>query len=144
VMTCRLFVALALAVGGVPVALGQSASAPAPAARPSEPASAAVAARPASPARPAAAPQARSAGRGTPSRPVMDRVDLDASQITGNRELPRVMYVVPWRQPVAGQVDGRPVNSLLYELSTSVDREVSRRELRYGEVAPPAADKAVP
>ena len=61
----------------------------------------------------------------------MDRVNLDASQITGNRELPRVLYIVPWRAPAAGDIEGRPVNSLLYELTKPVDREVFRRENRY-------------
>jgi hypothetical protein len=61
----------------------------------------------------------------------MDRVDLETSQITGNRELPRVLYVVPWRAPDAGDLEGRPVNSLLYELTRPVDRDVFRRENRY-------------
>ena len=62
---------------------------------------------------------------------VMDRVDLEASQITGNRELPRVLYIVPWRAPQAGELEGRPVNSLLNELTRPVDRDVFRRENRY-------------
>ncbi len=61
----------------------------------------------------------------------MDRVDLESSQITGNRELPRVLYIVPWRAPEAGDLEGRPVNSLLYELTKPVDRDVFRRENRY-------------
>ncbi|MFO1428182.1 MAG: hypothetical protein U1F11_14685 [Steroidobacteraceae bacterium] len=77
----------------------------------------------------------------------MDRVDLDASQITGNRELPKVLYVVPWRAPEAGELEGRPVNSLLYELTRPVDREVFRRENRYFEAlrqVPPAAPGSQP
>lgn len=74
------------------------------------------------------------AGPATGTRPAArasDRVSLDASQITGNRELPRVLYIVPWRAPDAGDLEGRPVNSLLYELTKPVDREVFRRENRY-------------
>ncbi|MCU0757958.1 MAG: hypothetical protein MUF07_02000 [Steroidobacteraceae bacterium] len=80
----------------------------------------------------------------------MDRVDLESSQITGNRELPRVLYIVPWRAPAAGDLEGRPVNSLLYELTRPVDRDVFRRENRYFDAlqaqspgadgGPPAAD----
>ena len=75
-----------------------------------------------------------------PARRAMDRVELEASQITGNRELPRVLYIVPWRQPQPGELEGRPVNSLLYELTRPVDRDVFRRENRYYEAvtaAPP-------
>lgn len=88
----------------------------------------------------------------------MDRVDLESSQITGNRELPRVLYIVPWRAPAAGEIEGRPVNSLLYELTKPVDRDVFRRENRYFDalqatatasgapaaVAPAAAPAAAP
>ena len=96
------------------------------------------------PADAATAPASAAAGGATPSRQAkpaaaaprrsgraMDRVELDASQITGNRELPRVLYIVPWRAPAAGEVEGRPVNSLLYELTKPVDRDVFRRENRY-------------
>ena len=76
-----------------------------------------------------------------PARRAIDRVELEASQITGNRELPRVLYIVPWRQPQPGELEGRPVNSLIYELTRPVDRDVFRRESRYYEAvtaAPPA------
>ncbi len=77
----------------------------------------------------------KAAASRTGSRPTtgraMDRVDLDSSQITGNRELPRVLYIVPWRAPAAGELEGRPVNSLLNELTRPVDRDVFRRENRY-------------
>ena len=26
-----------------------------------------------------------------------DRVDIDRTQVIGNRELPKVLYIVPWR-----------------------------------------------
>ena len=61
----------------------------------------------------------------------MDKGELAASQMTGNRELPRVLYIVPWRQPGTGEVDGQPMNSLVYELTRPVDRDVLRREARY-------------
>ena len=96
------------------------------------PSSPGIAAKPESP-RPDAATDRTGAPRSAP-RPAgraMDRVDLESSQITGNRELPRVLYIVPWRAPEAGDLEGRPVNSLLYELTRPVDRDVFRRENRY-------------
>jgi len=52
-------------------------------------------------AKPAAAPadSARAAGPA-----VVNRVELDTTQITGNRELPRVLYVVPWKRADLGRV----------------------------------------
>jgi hypothetical protein len=60
-----------------------------------------------------------------------DRLDLDTTQITGNRELPKVMVVVPWKRSDIGDLVGRPVNSLVDEALQPVDREVFRREIDY-------------
>jgi hypothetical protein len=61
----------------------------------------------------------------------MDRLDLDASAITGNQELPKVLYIVPWKKADLGDVAGRPSNSLLDEVLTPVDRDVFRRQTEY-------------
>ncbi len=69
-----------------------------------------------------------------------DRVDLDTTTITGNRELPKVMYVVPWKKSDIGDLAGKPMNSLLDEVLAPVDRDVFRREVTYFHAvnAPPA------
>jgi hypothetical protein len=61
----------------------------------------------------------------------MDRLELEATQITGNRELPKVLYIVPWKRSDLGDLVGRPVNSLLDEVLAPVDRDVFKRENRY-------------
>jgi hypothetical protein len=66
-----------------------------------------------------------------PKSAVRDRLELQATQITGNRELPRVMYVVPWKHPDPGDLSGRPANSLLDEVLAPVDRDVFQRQNRY-------------
>ena len=60
-----------------------------------------------------------------------DRIELDTTQISGNRELPKVMYVVSRRKADPGEFTGRPLNSLLDEALTPVDRDVFRRQNRY-------------
>lgn len=64
---------------------------------------------------------------------VRDRVELDKTQITGNRELPKVMYVVPWKKPDLGDLGGGPAKSLLEEILEPLDREVFKRQNRYFE-----------
>ena len=65
-----------------------------------------------------------------PERAV-DRLDLDATSITGNRELPKVMSIVPWNaaEPPAGP--DRPMGSLIEEVLSPVDRDEFRREITY-------------
>jgi hypothetical protein len=65
----------------------------------------------------------------TPER--ADRADIDRTQIIGNRELPKVLYIVPWKKPVPGAMSGRPVASVLDEALAPVDRDVFRRQVQY-------------
>ncbi len=60
-----------------------------------------------------------------------DRADIDRTQIIGNRELPKVLYIVPWKKPLPGQLSGRPVQSVLDEALAPVDRAVFRRQVDY-------------
>lgn len=103
-------------------------AAPASAAAPS---SAQVA--PATPAASAAAPA------NAPRSGARDRIELDTTQITGNRELPRVLYVVPWKRSDLGDLTGRPANSLLDEVLAPVDRDVFKRQNHYYEALKPDA-----
>jgi len=72
-----------------------------------------------------------------------DRADIDRSQIIGNRELPKVLYIVPWKKPLPGELAGRPVASVLDEALAPIDRDVFRRQVQYGAQAAPKA-AAVP
>jgi hypothetical protein len=74
-----------------------------------------------------------------------DRADIDRTQIIGNRELPKVLYIVPWKKPLPGDLAGRPGASILDEALAPVDRDVFRRQLQYDAqlqsktATPPAA-----
>jgi hypothetical protein len=68
-------------------------------------------------------------GRTAPKGP--QQVQLDASAIRGNQELPKVLYIVPWKDPAMVEFAGRPANSLVEEILAPVDREVFRRQVRY-------------
>lgn len=60
-----------------------------------------------------------------------DRADIDRTQIIGNRELPKVLYIVPWKKPLPGDLAGRPLVSVLDEALAPVDRDVFRRQVNY-------------
>jgi hypothetical protein len=68
-----------------------------------------------------------------------DRMDLDATSIRGNQELPKVLYIVPWKEPGLAEPAGRPLNSLVDEALAPVDREVFRRQVSYfDQLYPPS------
>jgi hypothetical protein len=118
-----------LAVAQRPTAPEPSVPAPAPAVRPTAP----VAPSAAAPAPPSAVqPSGRAAPREGTSR-VVDTIDLGTTSITGNQELPKVLYIVPWKKSDLGDLVGRPVNTLLDEVLAPVDPEVFERHLKYYE-----------
>ena len=69
--------------------------------------------------------------------PTMDRLELGTTAITGNQELPKVMYVVPWKHAELGDLGGKPLNSLVDEILAPVDRDVFRREISYFDALGP-------
>jgi hypothetical protein len=83
-----------------------------------------------------AAPAPKGAARGAKGA---DRVELETTDITGNRELPKVLYIVPWKRSDLGDLVGRPPNSLLDEVLQPIDREVFLRENRYYDALKPDA-----
>lgn len=64
---------------------------------------------------------------------VMDSIELSRTEITGNQELPKVLYIVPWQKANPGDMSGRPINSLLDEVLAPIDREEFIRQVNYYE-----------
>lgn len=62
---------------------------------------------------------------------VMDEIDLERTEITGNQELPKVLYIVPWQKSDPGDLMGKPVNTLLDEVLAPIDRGEFVRQVRY-------------
>lgn len=62
---------------------------------------------------------------------VMDEIELGRTEITGNQELPKVLYIVPWQKSDPGTIMGRPVNTLLDEVLAPIDREEFIRQVDY-------------
>ena len=114
---------------------GVSAS-PAPAATPAPAASSDAATQQKAPAKPGRA-AAKTAKAGVKS----DYIALGTTTVTGNRELPKVLYIVPWKKSDIGDLAGKPMNSLLDEVLAPVDRDVFRREVVYYHALSSAASQ---
>ena len=69
--------------------------------------------------------------KGPASDKAVDRLQLDATAITGNRELPKVMSIVPWKAAEPPGGPDRPMGSLIDEVLAPVDRDEFRREITY-------------
>jgi hypothetical protein len=93
---------------------------------------------------PAAAQKRTAAAPATAASQVEpDRADLERSQIIGNRELPKVLYIVPWKKPGPGDL-ARPRLSVADEALAPLDRDVFRRQVRYDAQAVARSQEAAP
>jgi hypothetical protein len=87
--------------------------------------------------RPPPGPAPSQAVRGTAPGPApkgpasADRLELGTATVTGDREQPKVMYIVPWKKSDIGDLAGKPMNSLVDEILAPVDRDVFKREVVY-------------
>lgn len=71
------------------------------------------------------------------------RIELQETEISAARELPKVLYIVPWRQTVP---DSRPLpmHSMVDEVLSPVEMDVFKREVRYLELTHPPASSETP
>jgi hypothetical protein len=61
------------------------------------------------------------------------RLELEQTTVTGARELPKVLYIVPWKRTWPG-LRPLPMQSLVEELVAPLDLDTFRRQLRYDEM----------
>jgi hypothetical protein len=60
-----------------------------------------------------------------------DRIKLDDTSIKGSRELPKVLYIVPWKSARLGALSvGAGSESFNTEMK-ALDRDVFRRQVQY-------------
>ncbi len=60
-----------------------------------------------------------------------ETVEMEGTSIIGNRELPKVLYIVPWKKPAPGELVAQPVKSIYESMMVPLDRDVFRRQLKY-------------
>jgi hypothetical protein len=99
--------------------------------RPASPQSEAGEPRAGTPKAPPAAARPPSGAAGQKGPGASDRLQLGTATVTGDREQPKVMYVVPWKRSDIGDLAGKPMNSLVDEILAPVDRDVFKREVGY-------------
>ena len=62
-----------------------------------------------------------------------DRIELQGTSIIGSQELPKILYIVPWKQANADNLMCNPIGNMVRETLEPVDRSVFLREVEYYE-----------
>ena len=60
-----------------------------------------------------------------------DRLELDETSIQGSRELPKILYIVPWKSARLGSLQGGAGSSSFDIAFEALDRDVFRRQVEY-------------
>ena len=68
-----------------------------------------------------------------------DRIQLDQTTVIDNHELPKITYIVPWQAAQLPDQEPPPLDDLIDEALTPLDRDVLRNQIQYYYAVSPAA-----
>lgn len=60
-----------------------------------------------------------------------DRIQLKETSIIGNKELPKMLYIVPWKNAELPDMNAPPIESLIDEALSTINRDKFKRKIRY-------------
>jgi len=63
-----------------------------------------------------------------------ERIDMDAMSIIGNKELPNVLYILPWKQAELPGMVELPLSSLINDALQPIDRQTMLRRQYYKQI----------
>jgi hypothetical protein len=60
-----------------------------------------------------------------------DRLELEGTAIIGNKELPNILYIVPWKSVQRFEISTPPIVSIMEQKLTAIDRASFKRKIHY-------------
>ena len=75
-----------------------------------------------------------------PKVQAQERLEMEGTSVIGNKELPKVLYIVPWKSPEPLALTAPEINSVMDEVATPVNRSGFRRQIQFHKGMYPPAD----
>jgi hypothetical protein len=70
------------------------------------------------------------------------RLNMEGTSIIGNRELPNVLYIVPWKAAEPVNLETPPFDSVLGNVLQPIDRTTFKQQVKYyNELYPATANR---
>ena len=63
-----------------------------------------------------------------------EKIKLKSTSIIGNKELPKMLYIIPWKNAELPDMNAPPIESLVDEALSPVDRYNFKRKIRYYQI----------
>jgi hypothetical protein len=60
-----------------------------------------------------------------------EKLQMEGTEITGNKELPRVLYIVPWKSTERFDIKSPPIISIMDQKLNPIDRASFKRKIHY-------------
>ncbi len=58
-------------------------------------------------------------------------ISLEGTTVVGNRELPKVLYIVPWQESELPDMTDLPLNALINDALSPIERDVFQRQIQF-------------
>ncbi|MDH5572611.1 MAG: hypothetical protein OEY89_12665 [Gammaproteobacteria bacterium] len=63
------------------------------------------------------------------------RIDMQGTSVVGNQELPKILYIIPWKKSESPDEIGHPpIDQLINEVLAPIERDEFKRQIYYHEV----------
>lgn len=59
--------------------------------------------------------------------------DIGTTTIIGNRELPKVLYIIPWKKSQLPDMESLPIDRLVDEALAPINRKEFQRQIKFHE-----------
>ena len=66
-----------------------------------------------------------------PESLAQDKLEMQGTRIIGNKELPNMLYIVPWKSIKPVEIQPPEIESVMHEPLQPLDRATLRRQLLY-------------
>jgi len=68
-----------------------------------------------------------------------ERLEMEGTAIIGNKELPKVLYIVPWKPAQRVDIPTPPITSILDQPLQTIERKAFRRQVKFHQAVFPDA-----
>ncbi len=70
-----------------------------------------------------------------------EKLQMEGTSIIGNKELPNVLYILPWKSTEQFNIENPPITSIMDQKLKPIKRKAFRRRVNYYEATVSAASK---
>ena len=67
----------------------------------------------------------------TASVNAQEKLQMQGTEITGNKELPKILYIVPWKSVERFDISSPPIVSIMEQKLTPIERASFKRTIHY-------------